>query len=1348
MGRNWKGPSQIWKNRISSWEGTSMYKPAPDTGKINNSFETEAQGFINSLPISVRSKLPDSALDALYSYSYNVGVGNFRKRVLPILTQYVEGKASAEDVVSHMYGTKDAKYRGLQNRRAYEKEAFLRGVNSPSNTNFSSRNTAPYTPTASPYTTSLGRINIFTPKNSEGYTVPNVENNKSSFWNSYTAMPEVPVNKPEPVSSVEYEPMFKTNTNVNTGSDYLNTIYSEQLEKMQDSINADLVEYKKQQDTVNAINQRLASLEATDSLLDNNNIFAEGGYTVQKGDSLWKIAKKNNLNFQDLLAANSQLEDPNKIFEGDIINLPSNNTVPSRNKPVEEYGSSYEFSDSNNKNPNLRYKRNVTIGTPRFLDKAEADILEKKVGHVIERNEDGGTYAVTDDDSNIKSVGTSFELPTAETSVYSRATLSTLKGLADIYLNANNIYNGTKDPKVAEEQLKQLQAYSKATGISPHDAYFLFNKYVAEHGANIPKSYYTELGLDDAKIQRLATAYNENKNSDAYQYLFNPKADVLRSYIDTDKTIVKAMPAGLRLGLAGLTNGLSEVGFMGDRAIGALNEHAWNNTEKDATNSKQKDLAHTMGNIFSNINKTLDVTDPFSQIASGISSLTTPNIYSTQDLYNKDIVDPNNYLGTFGAGFASGLTMPGPLPYKLSMGIASGLAGDAAQYGMINDNNTAGVITSSAIPAITSVLLNKGQLSSWGANSIRNAINTTARATTITGVETAKRLGAEALANYMGLSPEDKTAFVNGMSTAIGMGAETTRTGRNLQNWMYNMTPGATLIGNTLNHSGGAPSARSALFNVANHQPNKAMSIGLHALMQAWDKAQQGDINQSLRELGIGFKNSIAELNSPTTNAQDNISYTYNGTTVNSATRRQVAADYDAYQRKAASEGLHYGDYGVPENFTYTDVNGKTMRVAGTSEVSQQAKAIKQANGDIAFPETTAPLWSIVAGEVTLKPGQKVEYGDATVSTYTLPKGNPHYNASDSSKNNVILVEYKTRNTDIGSKVMGSQGRVQTTRALEEDLRQQGYTEDTSSHKVYSHNNVDRARIKGTTASNKPVDMNLKGAILETKVYKSPTGNKDQDIFVMHDQDYASAGSARAHYAKGEDALQIERAKQTLGINNKANFVDKHITQNSYTVDEANALLNKVHSDLSTRDASITKNVTVPTLSSNTGVLSKTAVKNALSSYMTEVYNNVNVSNTKGTEARRSHNANMRNLIMGGVHRVVSDLGSVSYTREEVKAKLPELKKELATIEKKKSSYNISTFDSQESLRKLYEYQQELGKNLYIRKKSNGEYEYTGGASITLPAKKAEEIGIDAEYNQSYTDDATQLKALIAFGES
>lgn len=117
-------PNKQWQNRISAWEGSSMYRPAPDTGRVNSSFQAEASRFLSVLPKKALQKLPEQAINALYSYSYNVGAGNFKKRVVPVLNKYLDGKASLQQVTNSMYATKDSQLRGLQRRRRYERGAF------------------------------------------------------------------------------------------------------------------------------------------------------------------------------------------------------------------------------------------------------------------------------------------------------------------------------------------------------------------------------------------------------------------------------------------------------------------------------------------------------------------------------------------------------------------------------------------------------------------------------------------------------------------------------------------------------------------------------------------------------------------------------------------------------------------------------------------------------------------------------------------------------------------------------------------------------------------------------------------------------------------------------------------------------------------------------------------------------------------------------------------------------------------------------------------------------------------------------------------------------------------------
>lgn len=106
-------PSKSIRKRISNWEGSSM--------RTNRSFEAEARDFNASLPEGATSKLSQTQLDGLYSYSYNVGAGNFRKRVNPVLTKYLAGQATIQDVQRSMWANKDSQLRGLAKRRNAER---------------------------------------------------------------------------------------------------------------------------------------------------------------------------------------------------------------------------------------------------------------------------------------------------------------------------------------------------------------------------------------------------------------------------------------------------------------------------------------------------------------------------------------------------------------------------------------------------------------------------------------------------------------------------------------------------------------------------------------------------------------------------------------------------------------------------------------------------------------------------------------------------------------------------------------------------------------------------------------------------------------------------------------------------------------------------------------------------------------------------------------------------------------------------------------------------------------------------------------------------------------------------
>ena len=109
-------PSRYIKSFISHMEGSSM--------KTNRSFDAEARDFWDAIPQDIRKKITQQQADALYSYSYNVGAGNFKKRVIPALQNYFNGTGSIDKVQRSMWASKDNQLRGLANRRAQERAMF------------------------------------------------------------------------------------------------------------------------------------------------------------------------------------------------------------------------------------------------------------------------------------------------------------------------------------------------------------------------------------------------------------------------------------------------------------------------------------------------------------------------------------------------------------------------------------------------------------------------------------------------------------------------------------------------------------------------------------------------------------------------------------------------------------------------------------------------------------------------------------------------------------------------------------------------------------------------------------------------------------------------------------------------------------------------------------------------------------------------------------------------------------------------------------------------------------------------------------------------------------------------
>lgn len=67
-------------------------------------------------------------------------------------------------------------------------------------------------------------------------------------------------------------------------------------------------------------------------------------YTVQRGDSLYLIARKNNISLAQLLSANPNIENPSRIYIGQIIKIP---TVASAIRTIDVNGYAFPSIDAN-----------------------------------------------------------------------------------------------------------------------------------------------------------------------------------------------------------------------------------------------------------------------------------------------------------------------------------------------------------------------------------------------------------------------------------------------------------------------------------------------------------------------------------------------------------------------------------------------------------------------------------------------------------------------------------------------------------------------------------------------------------------------------------------------------------------------------------------------------------------------------------------------------------------------------------------------------------------------------------------------------------------------------------------
>jgi uncharacterized YkwD family protein/spore coat assembly protein SafA len=58
-------------------------------------------------------------------------------------------------------------------------------------------------------------------------------------------------------------------------------------------------------------------------MLFSASVFAQSTYTVQRGDSIWKIAVKHQVGMSEIIAANPQIKNPSLIYPGQKLTIPT-----------------------------------------------------------------------------------------------------------------------------------------------------------------------------------------------------------------------------------------------------------------------------------------------------------------------------------------------------------------------------------------------------------------------------------------------------------------------------------------------------------------------------------------------------------------------------------------------------------------------------------------------------------------------------------------------------------------------------------------------------------------------------------------------------------------------------------------------------------------------------------------------------------------------------------------------------------------------------------------------------------------------------------------------------------------
>lgn len=120
-------------------------------------------------------------------------------------------------------------------------------------------------------------------------------------------------------------------------------------------------------------------------------VFADTSYTVKSGDTLYKIAKTAGVTVNELLAANPAISDPSRIFVGQRITIPSTKLVRytvQRGDTMWGIARKYEISlaELQKANPNITDFSKIYVGQTILIpDTKSLQSHERQVFEIVNR---------------------------------------------------------------------------------------------------------------------------------------------------------------------------------------------------------------------------------------------------------------------------------------------------------------------------------------------------------------------------------------------------------------------------------------------------------------------------------------------------------------------------------------------------------------------------------------------------------------------------------------------------------------------------------------------------------------------------------------------------------------------------------------------------------------------------------------------------------------------------------------------------------------------------------------------------------------------------------------------------